>query len=55
VADALWEGHPRIAVATTGDEALLLNPETLSPGEEFIVAERLVEALDAWAAERRGS
>lgn len=52
VADALWEGNPRISVATDGDEALLLNPETLSPGEEFIVAEHLVAALDTWGAER---
>jgi L-seryl-tRNA(Ser) seleniumtransferase len=52
VAEALWEGNPRISVATAGDEALLLNPETLTPGEEFIVAERLVAALDAWNVEQ---
>lgn len=43
---ALWESNPRIAVAVDGDAALLVNPETLNPGEEITVAERLVEALE---------
>jgi L-seryl-tRNA(Ser) seleniumtransferase len=43
---ALWEQNPRIAVAVDGDEALLVNPETLNPGEEIIVAECLVDALE---------
>jgi L-seryl-tRNA(Ser) seleniumtransferase len=47
VQQALWEGDPRIAVAADGDEALLINPETLEPGQEITVAERLVEALEA--------
>ena len=46
VRQALWEGQPRIAVAADGDAALLINPETLNPGEEVIVAERLVEVLE---------
>lgn len=46
VKQALWEGQPRIAVAADGDEALLINPETLNPGEEVIVAERLVDVLE---------
>ncbi len=44
---ALWEGNPRIAIAADGDEALLVNPETLNPGEEITVAERLVDALES--------
>ena len=48
VAEELWEGNPRIAVATDGDAALLINPETLEPGEELLVAERLAEALERW-------
>ncbi len=47
IQQALWESNPRIAVAVDGDGALLINPETLNPGEEIVVAEQLVEALDA--------
>lgn len=43
---ALWDLNPRIAVAVDGDEALLVNPETLNPGEEITVAERLVDVLE---------
>ena len=49
VQSALWEGSPRIAVAVDGDTALLVNPETLNPGEEIVVAERLVEELESRA------
>jgi L-seryl-tRNA(Ser) seleniumtransferase len=45
--EALWNGAPRIAVAADGDHALLINPETLNPGEEITVAERLVDVLEA--------
>ncbi len=44
---ALWDGSPRIAVAVGGESDLLINPETLNPGEEIIVAERLVDVLEA--------
>jgi len=47
VQEELWNSNPRIAVAVDGDTALLVNPETLNPGEEITVAERLVEALEA--------
>jgi L-seryl-tRNA(Ser) seleniumtransferase len=50
VASELWEGNPRISVATADDEALLVNPETLEPGEELIIAERMVAALERWSA-----
>jgi len=43
---ALWERDPRIAIAIAGDEALLVNPETLNPGEEITVAEALVDVLE---------
>jgi uncharacterized pyridoxal phosphate-dependent enzyme len=42
----LLQGEPRISVALDGDEALLINPETLNPGEEIIVAERLLMELE---------
>ncbi len=47
VQKTLWDGNPRIAVAVDGDRDLLVNPETLNPGEEFTVAERLVDVLEA--------
>lgn len=41
-AATLWEGTPRIAVGTVdGGAALALNPQTLEPGEDAIVLERL--------------
>ncbi|MEZ4524233.1 MAG: aminotransferase class V-fold PLP-dependent enzyme [Thermomicrobiales bacterium] len=51
VQEALWSRNPRIAVAVDGDAALLVNPETLNPGEEIVVAERLVVALESLQAE----
>ena len=44
VAQQLLAGEPGIAVGQAGD-ALLLNPQTLAPGEEQIVARRLIEIL----------
>ncbi len=49
----LWEGDPRIAVAIDGDANLLVNPETLEPGQEVTVAERLVESIDTLLREQR--
>jgi len=37
---ALYNGDPPIAVGSA-DEALVLNPQTLDPGEEKIIADRL--------------
>ena len=51
IQSALWEGTPRIAIAVDGDTALFVNPETLNPGEEIVVAERLVEELEVRANE----
>jgi L-seryl-tRNA(Ser) seleniumtransferase len=33
VVAALWDGNPRIAVSTLGDDGIALNPQTLEPGE----------------------
>lgn len=50
VAAALWEGMPRVAVASIGDDTIALNPQTLEPGEDAIVLVRLREIL-GWSAE----
>jgi len=41
----LWEGNPRIAVAAAGEHAISLSPDTLEPGEELVVLERIRQAL----------
>lgn len=41
VVAALWAQDPRIAVASVGDDAIALNPQTLEPGE----AEQVLTAL----------
>lgn len=45
VVGALWDGEPRVAVGTIGDDAIALNPQTLAPGEEQLVLERLLSVL----------
>lgn len=45
VVSRLREGKPSIEVATSGSDALFLNPMTLADGEEEIVLERLLEIL----------
>ncbi|MDQ3467117.1 MAG: aminotransferase class V-fold PLP-dependent enzyme [Chloroflexota bacterium] len=47
---ALWDGTPRVAVATIGDDTIALNPQTLEPGEDAIVLVRLREIL-GWPGE----
>lgn len=42
---ALWEGDPHVSVGTVGDDVIALNPQTLLPGEEELVLERLRSAL----------
>jgi uncharacterized pyridoxal phosphate-dependent enzyme len=44
VVTALWEGTPRVAVGTVGEDAIALNPQTLEPGEaaEVLAALRRV-------------
>jgi L-seryl-tRNA(Ser) seleniumtransferase len=45
VVAALWEGDPRIAVATVSPDAIALNPQTLEPGEDLVVLEALQRLL----------
>jgi len=37
----LYEGHPAISLAPAGENGLYLNPQTLRPGEEKIIVERI--------------
>jgi hypothetical protein len=41
----LEEGEPAIAVSGAGADGIFVNPQTLEPGEEEIVARRLREVL----------
>lgn len=41
VVTALWDGEPRVAVASIGDDAIALNPQTIQPGEDVIVLDHL--------------
>ena len=45
LARALDEGNPRIAVGYPGNGEVYINAEMLEPGEEYIVAGRIVEIL----------
>lgn len=47
VVAALWDGDPRVAVGTVGDDAIALNPQTLEPGQEVDVLVALRRALAA--------
>lgn len=42
---ALWEGETRIAVSEVGSDTIAINPQTVAPGEEVIVAEAIRELL----------
>jgi uncharacterized pyridoxal phosphate-dependent enzyme len=42
----LWDGDPRIAVKPWGAHGISMTPDTLSPGDERIVAERLGRILN---------
>jgi L-seryl-tRNA(Ser) seleniumtransferase len=46
VVAALWDGDPRVAVGTVGDDAIALNPQTLEPGEELVVLRALRRVLE---------
>lgn len=37
----LWDGDPRIAVAPAGERGVYITPDTLEPGEEALIAERV--------------
>jgi len=37
----LYEGHPAISLAPAGENGIYINPQTLRPGEEKIIVERI--------------
>ncbi len=41
----LYEGSPAISLAPAGERGLYINPQTLRPGEEKIIVERIKEIL----------
>ena len=43
----LMQGEPAIALAAAGPGGVFLNPQTLCPGEEKIIVERILAILDA--------
>jgi uncharacterized pyridoxal phosphate-dependent enzyme len=43
--EQLMAGSPAISLAASGDHGVFINPQTLQPGEEKIVVERIKEAL----------
>ena len=45
IVDSLLDGDPPIVVGAA-DDALVLNPQTLDPGEEEIIADRLHQLLN---------
>ena len=51
----LWEGSPRVAVGLVDDDAIALNPQTLSPGQDELVLARLRDVLrrDVATGEKR--
>lgn len=42
---ALWDRDPRIAVGEIGTDAIVLNPQTLQPGQDAIVLQAICETL----------
>ncbi len=45
VRKTLSEGDPRIMLGNGKDGALAVNPQTMQPGEERLLADRLLEAI----------
>jgi L-seryl-tRNA(Ser) seleniumtransferase len=43
----LWEGEPAIAVSPAGEDGIYITPDTIEPGEEQVIAERLTQILRA--------
>ncbi len=43
--ERLYEGHPAVSLSPAGENGLYINPQTLQPGEEKIVVERIKEIL----------
>ncbi|MCC6629612.1 MAG: aminotransferase class V-fold PLP-dependent enzyme [Chloroflexi bacterium] len=47
VRQALWEGEPGIVVTPAGPDGIFITPDTIDPGEEQIIADRLTAVLQA--------
>jgi L-seryl-tRNA(Ser) seleniumtransferase len=45
VIERLWAGNPRVAVLAGAENRFYVTPDTLGPGEDVTVLERLREAL----------
>jgi hypothetical protein len=43
----LRQGEPAVALAAAGSSGVYVNPQTLEPGQEWIVCARLREILNA--------
>jgi D-glucosaminate-6-phosphate ammonia-lyase len=41
----LYEGNPAVSLAPAGENGLYINPQTLRPGEEIVVVERIKKEL----------
>ena len=41
----LYEGTPAISLAPAGENGLYINPQTLRPGEEKIIVDRIKDIL----------
>lgn len=50
----LWESDPRIAVAPAGERGVYITPDTLEPGEEELIAERVTAIVQAAAGKAVG-
>ncbi len=56
LAQALWDGDPRIAVGTfrVPEGSIGLNPQTLEPGEDKVVLDALVRLLSSGNGDQAG-
>jgi len=51
----LYDGQPAISLAPAGEDGLFVNPQTLSPGQEQVIVERLRQILRQRPTARQGS
>jgi L-seryl-tRNA(Ser) seleniumtransferase len=45
ILNRLYEGNPAVSLAPAGENGLFINPQTLQPGEEKTIVERIKEIL----------
>lgn len=50
----LLDGDPCIDLAAAGDSGLYINPQTLTPGEEAIIIQRIKEIIETRSRTRKG-